>query len=204
LSGAVGRAPVSVREFGKYSFVLALAMFVSNVANSGLPKMLVREVAKDHEGYVSVAGATFSLIWVISGAMCLLVCLLVPLLRLGTDVKIAAIIMSVAALADFHSSGYGAVLRAFEDYELDRLGYVLHKLLLLGSIFLSIRLQLGLIGLVSAHLFANLVVWKYSQFLVERLYARIPLYFNVPLWRELIVSSLPLGAVHVAQPFPSA
>jgi O-antigen/teichoic acid export membrane protein len=185
---------VSVREFGKYSFVLALAMFVSNVADSGLPRMLIREVAKDHEGYVSVAGATFSLIWVISGAMCLLVCLLVPLFRLDTDVKIAAIIMSVATLADFHSSGYGAVLRAFEDYELDRLGYVLHKLFLLGSIFLSLRLRLGLVGLVSAHLLANLLVWKYSQFLVERLYARIPLYFNVSLWRELIVSSLPLGA----------
>ena len=36
---------VSVREFGKYSFVLAFAMFVNNIADSGLPRMLVREVA---------------------------------------------------------------------------------------------------------------------------------------------------------------
>jgi O-antigen/teichoic acid export membrane protein len=185
---------VSVREFGKYSFVLALAMFVSNVADCGLPRMLIREVAKDHEGFVPVAGATFSLIWVISGAMCLLVCLLVPFLRLDTDIKIAAIIMSVATLANFHSSGYGAILRAFEDYELDRLGFVLHKLFLFGAIFLSIKLRLNLVGFVTAHLFANLFVWKYSQVLVARFYARIPLDFNVPLWKQLIVSSLPLGA----------
>ncbi|PYJ23607.1 MAG: hypothetical protein DME99_02295 [Verrucomicrobia bacterium] len=62
---------VSVREFGEYSFVLAFAMFVNNIADSGLPRMLIREVAKDREGFVPVAGATFSLIWVISGVMVL-------------------------------------------------------------------------------------------------------------------------------------
>jgi O-antigen/teichoic acid export membrane protein len=185
---------VSVREFGKYSFVLAFAMFVSNVADSGLPRMLIRETAKDHEGFVPVAGATFSLIWVISAGMCLLVCLIVPFLRLEPDVKIAAVIMSVATLANFHGAGYSAILRAFEDYEVDRLGFVLHKLFLLGSIFLSIKLKFGLVGFVTAHLTANLFLWKYSRFLVTRFYAHIPLYFNVPLWKELITSSIPLGA----------
>ena len=37
---------VSVTEFGKYSFVLAFAMFVSNVADSGLPRLLTRAVAR--------------------------------------------------------------------------------------------------------------------------------------------------------------
>src|ERR1051326_7230941 len=54
---------VSVREFGKYSFVLAFAMFVSNVADSGLPRMLIREVAKDREGFTRVAGAHFFPLW---------------------------------------------------------------------------------------------------------------------------------------------
>ena len=51
---------VSVTEFGKYSFVLAFAMFVSNVADSGLPRMLTRAVARDREELLPVAGATFS------------------------------------------------------------------------------------------------------------------------------------------------
>jgi O-antigen/teichoic acid export membrane protein len=184
---------VSVRDFGKYSFVLAFAMFVSNVADSGLPRMLTREVAKDYEGFVPVAGATFSLIWVISGAMCLLVCLIVPFLRLDNDVKIAAVMMSVATLANFHSSGYASILRAFEDYELDRVGFILHKLLLLGLVFLTIKLQLGLVGFVSAHLLASLGLWQYYKWLVTRFYAHISLNFNVPIWKELITSSLPLG-----------
>ncbi len=185
---------VSLREFGKYSFVLAFAMFVSNVADSGLPRMLIREVAKDREGFVPIAGATFSLIWVISGAMCLLVAMVVPFLNLGTDVKLATIVMSVATLATFHAAGYGAVLRAFEDNELDRLGFVLHKVLLLGFVFATVKLRLGLIGFVGAHLTANVLLWNFYHLTVSRFYARIPLFFNVPLWKTLIVSSLPLGS----------
>ena len=40
---------VSVVEFGKYSFVLAFAMFFQLVADSGLPRMMIREIAKDPE-----------------------------------------------------------------------------------------------------------------------------------------------------------
>src|SRR5213082_3963619 len=75
---------VSVTEFGKYSFVLAFAMFVSNVADSGLPRLLTRAVARSREELLPVAGATFSLIWVLSGAMCLLVCVVAPFLHFGT------------------------------------------------------------------------------------------------------------------------
>ena len=115
----------SVTDFGKYSFVLAFAMFISNVADSGLPRMLTRAVARDRDELLPVAGSTFSLIWVLSGAACLLVCVIAPFLHLTTDVKIALVGMSFATLAAFHSSGYGAILRAYEDNELVQMGYVL-------------------------------------------------------------------------------
>jgi O-antigen/teichoic acid export membrane protein len=184
---------VSVREFGEYSFVLAFAMFVSNVADSGLPRMLVREVAKDREGFVPIAGATFSLIWLISGVMCLLVCLVVPFLRFGSDVKLSIVVMSFATMATFHSAGYAAVLRAFEDNELVHFGFVLHKVFLLGFVFLSVKLRFGLLGFVVAHLISSVLLWNFYHLMVSRFCARVPLYFNVALWKELIRSSLPLG-----------
>jgi O-antigen/teichoic acid export membrane protein len=184
---------VSVREFGEYSFVLAFAMFVSNVADSGLPRMLIREVAKDREGFVPIAGATFSLIWIISGVMCVLVCLVVPFLRFGADVKVSAIVMSFATLATFHAAGYSAVLRAFEDNELVHFGFVLHKVLLFGFVFLSIKLHFGLLGFVVAHLIASVALWNFYHLMVSRFCARIPLYFSVPVWKALIRSALPLG-----------
>jgi len=40
---------VSIAEFGKYQWVLAFAMIAQLVADSGLPRMMIREIAKDPE-----------------------------------------------------------------------------------------------------------------------------------------------------------
>ncbi len=184
---------VSLVEFGKYSFVLAFAMFFQLVADAGLPRMLIREIAKNPEGFVPLMGASVSLIWVASGAICLLVALIVPFLHFGTDVKIAALVMSFATLATFHAAGYSAVLRAFEDNELNYLGYVLHKILLLGLILLAIRFHTGLVGFVSAHFVSNLLLWYFYHIVVSHLYARITLRIDVPLWKSLMIAALPMG-----------
>ena len=184
---------VSVVEFGKYSFVLAFAMFFQLLADAGLPRMLIREIAKDPQALVPLVGAAASLIWVVSVAVFLLVALIVPFLHFGTDVKIAALVMSLATMATFHGAGYSAVLRAFEDNELNYLGFVLQKLLLLGFIVVTIKLKMGLIGFVIAHLASNVLLWNFYHIVVSRLYARIPLRIDVPLWKSLLVSALPMG-----------
>jgi O-antigen/teichoic acid export membrane protein len=188
----IGRM-VSVVEFGKYSFVLAFAMFFQLLADAGLPRMLIREIAKDPEALVPLVGAATSLIWVVSVAVCLLIALIVPFLHFGTDVRIAALVMSLATMATFHAAGYGAVLRAFEDNELSYLGFVLHKVLLLGFIVVTIKLKMGLIGFVLAHLASNVFLWNFYHIVVSRLYARIPLRIDLPVWKSLMISALPMG-----------
>jgi O-antigen/teichoic acid export membrane protein len=184
---------VSITEFGKYSFVLAFAMFVNNIADSGLPRMLVREISKDPDQLVPLVGAGASLIWAISGVMCLLVAVIVPFLHVGTDVKISVLGMSVATMATFHAAGYSAALRAFEDNELNYLGFVSHKILLLGLVFVTIKLHFGLLGFVGAHLASNLVLWNFYHIVVTRLYARIPLRLDFSLWKSLLAAALPMG-----------
>src|SRR5438034_5619470 len=184
---------VSVVEFGKYSFVLAFALFFQLVADAGLPRMLIREIAKNPEALVPLVGAAASLIWVVSVAVCLLVALIVPFLHFGTDVKIAALVMSIATMATFHAAGYSAVLRAFEDNELNYLGFVLQKLLLLGLIVVTIKLKMGLVGFVIAHLVSNVLLWNFYPLIVLRLYARIPLRIDVPVWKSLLAAALPMG-----------
>src|SRR5437016_3286425 len=184
---------VSVVEFGKYSFVLAFAMFFQLVADAGLPRMLIREIAKDPEALVPLVGAGAALIWVVSLAVLLLVALIVPFLHFGTDVKIAAVVMTMATMATFHSAGYSAVLRAFEDNELNNLGFVLQKFLLLGFIVVTIKLKMGLVGFVTAHLVSNVLLWNFYHIIVSRLYARIPLRIDVSLWKSLMIAALPMG-----------
>src|SRR5213593_4149980 len=184
---------VSVVEFGKYSFVLAFAMFFQLLADAGLPRMLIREIAKDPKTLVPLVGAGAALIWVISVVVVVLIGLVVPFLHFGTDVKIAIVVMSIATMATFHSAGYSAVLRAFEDNELNYLGFVLHKILLLGLILLAIRFHTGLVGFVSAHFVSNLLLWYFYHIVVSHLYARITLRIDVPLWKSLMIAALPMG-----------
>ena len=184
---------VSVIDFGKYSFVLAFAMFFQLVADAGLPRMLIREVAKNRENFAPLVGAAASLIWLVSGAICVVVALIVPFLHFGWDVKVSALLMSFATLATFHASGYGAVLRAFEDNELNHLGFVLHKLVLLGFIIVVIKFHFGLLGFVGCHLVANVLLWIFYYQIVRHFYAPVPLRVDVPLWKSLLVSALPMG-----------
>ena len=184
---------VSVEEFGKYSFVLAFAMFFQLVADAGLPRMMIREIAKNPEIVSHLVGASAALIWVVSSAICLLVACIVPFLHHGTDVKVAALIMSFATLATFHGAGYSAVLRAFEDNELNYVGFILQKILLLAFILVAIYLKTGLVGFVIAHLVSNILLWNFYHIVVSKFYAKSKLTIDLPLWKELIVSALPMG-----------
>jgi O-antigen/teichoic acid export membrane protein len=184
---------VSVVEFGKYSFVLAFAMFFQLVADAGLPRMMIREIAKNPEDVAHMVGASAALIWVVSGAICLIVAAIVPFLHYGIDVKIAALVMSFATLATFHGAGYSAVLRAFEDNELNYIGFILQKILLLVFILVAIRLKTGLVGFVTAHLVSNVLLWNFYHIVVSKFYARSKLQVDLSLWKALLLSALPMG-----------
>jgi len=99
----------------------------------------------------------------------------------------------LATMATFHAAGYSAVLRAFEDNELNHVGFVLHKIFLLGFVVLIIKFHFGLLGFVTAHFVANGLLWYFYHILVTRLYARVPLRIDVPLWKSLMTSALPMG-----------
>src|SRR4051794_35143673 len=123
---------VSLAEFGKYQWVLAFAMIAQLVADSGLPRMMIREIAKDPKSAGRITGAAAGLIWAITVVVCLLVGVIAFFLPYGNDMKLAVFLMTVATMATFHGAGYNAVLRAFEDNELNYLGFILQKIFLLA------------------------------------------------------------------------
>src|SRR5207237_3623061 len=120
---------------------------------------------------VPLVGAGAALICVISVVVVVLIGLVVPFLHFGTDVKIAIVVMSIATMATFHSAGYSAVLRAFEDNELNYLGFVLHKIVLLGLIVLTIKLKFGFVGFVVAHLVSKVFMLNFYYILFSSFYA---------------------------------
>jgi len=53
---------VSVVEFGKYSFILAFAMFFQLVADARLPRMMIQKIAKNPEIVSHLVDASAALI----------------------------------------------------------------------------------------------------------------------------------------------
>ena len=142
---AIARNPhVSIAEFGEYQWVLAFAMIAQLVADSGLPRMMIREIAKDPQCVGKIAGVAAALIWAISLVVCLLVGIVALFLPYHAEVKIALLLMTFATLATFHAAGYSAVLRAFEDNELNYLGFILQKILLFAFILVMLHFRTGL------------------------------------------------------------
>jgi len=191
---AIARNPhVSVAEFGEYQWVLAFAMIAQLVADSGLPRMMIREIAKNPECVGKIAGVAAALIWVISLVVCLLVGMVALFLPYHSEVKIALVLMTFATLATFHGAGYSAVLRAFEDNELNYLGFILQKILLFILILITLHFKTGLIGFVFAHLLSNVLLWNFYHILVSRFYTKVKLQVDLPLWKELFLTALPMG-----------
>lgn len=184
---------VSLAEFGKYQWVLAFAMIAQLVADSGLPRMMIREIAKDPECVGKITGASAGLIWAISVVVCLVVSVIAIFLPFGNDMKIAVVLMTLATLATFHGAGYSAVLRAFEDNELNYLGFILQKILLLVFILVMLHFRTGMVGFVCAHLLSNVLLWNFYHILVSRFYTKVKLRIDLPLWKELFFSSVPMG-----------
>ncbi len=184
---------VSLAEFGKYQWVLAFAMIAQLVADSGLPRMMIREIAKDPECVGKITGAAAGLIWAITLVVCLLVGVIAFFLPFGNDMKLAVFIMTVATMATFHGAGYNAVLRAFEDNELNYLGFILQKIFLLVAILAMLHFRTGMVGFVVAHLLSNLLLWAFYHLLVSKFYTKVKLRIDLPLWKELFFSAVPMG-----------
>src|SRR5678815_1026629 len=184
---------VSLAEFGKYQWVLAFGMIAQLVADSGLPRMMIREIAKDPECAGKITGAAAGLIWAISLVVCVVVGVIALFLPFGNDMKIAVMLMTLATLGTFHAAGYSAVLRAFEDNELNYLGFILQKILFLSFILVMLHFRTGLVGFVVAHLLSNLFMWTFYHFLVSKFYTKVKVKIDLPLWKELFFSAVPMG-----------
>ena len=184
---------VSVKDFGVYSFILAFAVFFQLLADTGLSNILMRELAKTPERLQEILGAALSLIWVLSIAVELIILAIVPFLHFNLEIKLLTLAMGAATLSLFHCAGYGSALRSQEDNELHALGFLVHKVVFCGFIFLGLKMGLALVGIVFAHLIPNILLCCYYRWMVARRYGVPKMRIDLPMWKYLLTNSIPVG-----------
>lgn len=184
---------VSVSDFGIYSFILAFAVFIQLLADSGLTNILVRELATKPKQMPEILGAAVSLVWVLSIGAELIILAVVPFLHFNLEIKILTLAMGAATLSLFHSGAYGAALRSQEENELTAIGYLGHKTLIFTLLFIGLRQGLGLVAVVTAELIPNILLCCFYGWLVTRRYGRPKLRIDFAMWKYLLTDSIPVG-----------
>ena len=107
--------------------------------------------------------------------------------------KIAVMIMTLATLGTFHAAGYSAVLRAFEDNELNYLGFILQRFYSwLSSWSCStsgLEWSVSLSPTCSRTYSCGPSTTSSFPSFTPRLSCKI----DLPLWKELFFSAVPMG-----------
>jgi len=130
---------ISVADFGLYTFMATLAFLLQRLADMGVSNILMRDVAIEPEKTGELLGGTLSLAWLFSAAIALLTFAVIPFLPFDYAISGLTAVMVLGGLWQLQCGCYGAVLRAFEDNELNAFGFMLHKILLLGFVLIALQ-----------------------------------------------------------------
>ena len=190
---------LSVAQFGTYAFMVSLAFILQRLADMGISSILMRDLAVAPQSTAELLGGALSLAWAVCSAIILLMFAVIFVLPFPRAVSVLTAIMAIGGLTQFHCGCYGSVLLAHEDNELQALGFIFHKFVLIAGVLVALEAGTGLAGVVIAHLLASIFQWSFYRWIVIGRYAIPRLAWNPVLWKRILVSSIPMGAANVVR-----
>jgi O-antigen/teichoic acid export membrane protein len=188
---------LGVDGFGNYSFIMAVVSVFQLIADMGVRNIVVRDLAVDPTAVRERLDVARTLLFCLSAVSLSGVVLVAWTLRLDPEVRDSMYLGGVAVIATFYALNYSAVLRAFDRMDTDILGFVLHKVLLLGLILGLTRTSWGLRGVFAATLVSNLGLYLYYRVLVGRTHGRARMSADFRAAWRLFRDSFPLGMAEV-------
>lgn len=187
--------------FGNYSFIISFVGIFQFIADSGIYAILVREISANKEAAERYIGNAKSLFWILSLFSIFLIVTIITIIKPSREILLSTYIMGLSIIPTFQAIGYNSVFRAFEEMEFNALGFVIHKLALLGFTYFSIRQDYGLRGIISSYLFASVLLWTFYSIMIRRRFFRPRFYFDTGKWWYIIKEAFPLGAGTVMRNF---
>jgi O-antigen/teichoic acid export membrane protein len=183
--------------FGHFAFILAFTGIFQLIVDMGIRNILIRNIAVDKANAAEKLSVARTLFWMLSLVSMGLIVLIANLLPLSNEVRQSTYIAGLAVITTFHALGYSAALRAFEEMDLDILGFVLHKVVFMGLVLVVSKTALGLKGAFMAMLIANGCLYFYYRILVGARYGRARFSLDLNAGWLLLKESFPLGIAEV-------
>jgi O-antigen/teichoic acid export membrane protein len=185
---------LSVDDYGRFSFALALATIVEMVMDSGLGSVTIREVARDRTQadrlFRNVLG--LKLAWVAVGLLILAVA--APLLRYNDPLVIrTCYVMGFSSAVRSYLLTTRGLLQGLDRFDLEALLVIADRGLLLAAGSAALVAGYGITGLAIAFVVARGLLLVVVFALVRRVLGPIGPTFNRAAWRDLQAMALPLG-----------
>jgi O-antigen/teichoic acid export membrane protein len=184
---------LGVNGFGDFSYIMAYVNIFQFIADLGISLILIREVSRDKTLLSQYLGNLKSLYWFFSFFSVIIIILGIRLTTDNPDVQLAAYPAAVAMVGFFHVFSYVSVFRAFEEMEINSAGLVLSRLIFLLLVYLVIKYNLGLTGLMTVFALSSLLLWVAYYIIVKKKYIRPKLSFDLSTCLFMLKEGISLG-----------
>lgn len=165
---------ISVDSLGKFSFALGFSAVFAMVLDFGMSQMLIRETARKKETsqkylsnvlFLKTIGAVF-----VYG----LIVLAVNLMGYPQLTKQLVYITGVIMIFDSFTLSFYSVLRGVQNLAFESFGVIINQVIILSIGILVLKLDLGLLVLISVYLIGSLFNFFYSGSLLGIKYGILP------------------------------
>lgn len=181
-------------DYGKFSFVLALAVIAEAVMDFGLKDVTTRAVARDRRLALWLLAHNFGLklFWAaltLTGLLSVLVAL-----RPEPDVRWTGGLLALATVLRSYMTTVRSVFAGLERFDLETAVMLTDRLLLLVGGTLALLGGYGLIGLGVGFVAARAAALGVTWVLAARQVGRFGVGFHLATWQRLQRQALPFGA----------
>lgn len=184
---------LSVDDYGRFSYALAVATIIETVMDIGLAHVTVREVARDRREAPKLLRHVLGLklAWVAGGLV--LMAVVPPLLRADPVVVRLCYLLGLSAAVRSYFLTARGFLQGLDRFDLEAVVVVSDRVLLLLFGVAALTLYYDVTALGIAFVVARLVTFAGVTLLLGRLSGSARPAFDRQVWKRLQAAALPLG-----------
>ncbi len=188
-----------VAGFGQFSFIMTLLAIFTILANFGLDKLTIREVAKDKEKTQSYVALMLKLKVFLALAAYAILIICIHLSGKPQNVIFGVHLVGLSIIFIALSNTFMAVFNAHERLEINATLLVVIKLLILGLVFLAIYLKYGLLFILGVYVIGEFIrlllagIIYRKNFYVRKIKQFIPLSY-----KKTLITAAPFVVLGIA------
>lgn len=185
---------LGTESFGRFSFVLALAVIFETLMDFGLKEVTTRSIAREPHHALRYVQNTFGLKAILGLLSVLLLAATTAALRGESELVLAAVLLGLGAVLRSYVTTLRSVFYGIDRFDLETTVLVADRLLVLVAGAATLYAGYGVVGLSVAFLVARLAGLLLAAALATSVIGSLRPAFDLPFWRDLQVRAIPFGA----------